>query len=256
MKLGHVKKPKWVPTIVLFLASSLAWAGPDFGVGATYRSYPLSGVMEVKSGYGTVFYGTEGGPFSGYGRIGVEGASAGTYNSGLAMIELFPLAILGARAGGEVVQSDAKYRAYDCELYLCEGRFYRTFFEAELSLGAGPVFLQGRWRRERWSEKNPRDGDFIDPTSGLLITASGESETVYVGVLGVKLGPSWSLVSGLRYAEGETGLSRFPFGLLRYRVGGWSMGLGGGAFESELKSREGSVLAFLNYEIWPSVGLR
>lgn len=256
MPLRHVKKPNWVPTIVLLLASSWAWASADLEVGSAFRSYPLSGVMEIKSGYGVVFYGTEGGPFSGYGRIALEGATAGTYNSGLAKVELFPLGILGARAGGETAQNDSEYRAYDCDLYFCEGRFYRTFFEAELTLGAGPVFLQGRWRRERWSEKEPSDGDFIDPTSGLVMDATGESQSVYHGVAGLKLGSSFSILGGLRYAEGETGLSRFTFGLLRYRSGGWSAGVGGGVFESELKARGGSALLFLNYEIWPSVALR
>lgn len=256
MGLRHVIRWETVPVIVLAGWLPLAWAGADLRLGGSYRSYPLSGVAEPTLGYGLVMYGSEGAPFSGYVRAAIDGYTAGSYNSGVAKLEIFPLAILGVRAGGESVQNDRDYSAFDCVNFRCRGRSYRTFIEAELSLGAGPVFAQGKWRRERWTQPDPLAGDFVEPTSGLVMDSAGESQTVYSGVAGLKLGENWAVIAGLRYGEGETGMSQMPFGLLRWRGERFTLGLGGGAFRSELKKREATALGYFTWDIWPSVAIR
>ncbi len=245
-----------VPVFVGFWLGHVAWAGADLRLGGSYRSYPLSGVLEPAIGYGVVAYGAEGAPFSGYIRAAMDGATAGSYNSGLAKLEIFPLAFVGVRAGGESIQNDKDYSAYNCTAVGCQGRYYRTFVESELSLGYGGVFVQGKWRRERWTQPKQQTGDFIDPTSGLVISANGEAETVYSGVLGYKINDTWAVLGGARYAEDGTGISQFPFGVVRWRSGGFTAGVGGGTFKSELKKREGTVLAYFTWEIWPSVALK
>ena len=245
-----------MPVIVGLLAPTVALAGTDLSLGGSYRSYPLSGVIEPTIGYGVVAYGTEGAPFSGYVRAALDGASAGSYNSGQAKLEIFPLAFIGARAGGESIQNDKDYSAYDCQLAGCKGRYYRTFVESELSLGYGGVFFQGKWRRERWTQPKEQTADYIEPTSGLVMSAGGESETVYNGVLGYKINDSWAVLGGVRYAAGDTGISQLPFGMVRWRSGGFTMGLGGGTFKSELKKREATAIAYFTWDIWPSVAIK
>ncbi len=257
-RVRHFLFSRVVTTIVLFviLAPPPALADADLSLGGSFRSYPLSGVAEVKSGYGMVLYGQKNSPFSGYIRPALEGYSALLYNSGIAKLEIFPLAILGARAGGESIQNDNEYTAYDCKKYRCLGRNYRTFFETELTLGAGPFFIQGRWRRERWTQPDPEAGDFVDPTSGLLMKSQGESQTVYTAVSGVKLSPTWTVMAGLRYAEDEDGISRMPFLLLSWKNSSWTVSAGGGGFESSLKDRSATALLSVTWEILPSVALR
>ncbi len=164
-------------------------------------------------------------------------SSAYIYNSLDGALEFFPLAILGVRAGGEVVQNDQDYRAFDCETLKCKGRFYRTYIEGEATAGLGPVFVQGRFRRERWTQKNAADGDFIDPTSAIAMKGSGDSQSVYFGVLGVKLSDAWTALGVFRYAESDRvdGFSRHPYAVLRYRSGRLTAGLGVGVFESSEK---------------------
>lgn len=232
------------------------WAGGDLSVSGTYRSYPLSGYVEAVAGYGAVLYGTEGSPFSGYFRAALEGDSAYVYNSGTAKVEFFPLAILGGRAGIEHVHNDRDYSAFDCETYRCLGSFRRAFVEGELTLGAGPMFIQGRIRRERWTQPDPLAGDFIDPTSGLVLRSDGQSQTVAQAFLGVKFSEAWGFMGGLRYAHAEESISRMPFGLLRWHSGDFQISAGGGTFESPLKTREAMVLASLQWNIWPSVALK
>jgi hypothetical protein len=257
MVLMDVKRWIWVPCfVVLALAGARGYAAADLSVGASVRSYPLSGVVEGTTGYGLVLYGTEGEPFAGYVRAALDGFTAGTYNSGVAKLEIFPLSILGIRAGGESVQNDADYKAYDCASYVCQGRFYETFVETELTLGYAGFFVQGRWRRERWTEANSTAGDFVEPTSGLLMDTAGESQTVYQGMLGYKWNEKWTTLAGIRYAEDDDGYSQLPFGLLRWKSGGLSIGAGGGSFKSSLKERGPTAIAYLSWEIWPSVKLK
>lgn len=247
------------PTFVSLCMSSNAEAsGFDFNLGGTFRSYPLSGVLEAEAGYGVLLWGREGGPWYGYLRPKLEGATAGTYNSGAMALEFFPISFLGARAGGESIQNDKEYTAYDCDLYGCRGRFARTFVETELTLGAGPVFVQGRWRRERWTQKNADAGDFIEPTSGIALRGTGDSETVYIGVAGFKLNDAWSVFGVVRYAESDEseGWSRLPYGVLRYTRGRLQVGAGAGQFESNLKEKDTTALAFLKWEIRPSIALK
>lgn len=242
----------WWPTFVILCLTWSARADLDLGVGGTFRSYPLSGVVEGRAGYGVLLYGTAGSPISGYLRPHLEVNSAATYNSGLAQLEFFPLAFLGARAGGEAVQNDKDYSPYDCQSYRCLGRFHRTFFAGELTLGAGPVFIRGMWRRERWSQAKEQAGDFIDPTSGLVMRAGGESQTVYYGVGGIKLNETWGVMGGVRYAEDDDGLSRMPFAMVRFTQGDFSLGLGAGQFESSLKDKGFTAWGYFAWDFMPS----
>jgi hypothetical protein len=250
----------WAPTFVSFwLAIPAFGAGLDLAIGGTFRSYPLSGVLEPELGYGMILWGDESAsPWYGYLRPKIEGATAATYNSGAVSLELFPLSFLGGRAGGESIQNDNEYSAYDCEIYGCLGRYYRTFAEAELSLGAGPVFMQARWRRERWTQKNAQAGDFLEPTSGVVLDGTGDSQTVYIGMLGFKFSENWSVLGVVRYAESEglEGWSRMPYGVIRYTSGNFQIGVGGGQFESSLKSKDATALGFFRWDFWPSVAIK
>ena len=256
MHITHVIWLKLVPGIVGLLLVQAAVAGVDSSVGATYRSYPLSGGLEPTIGYGWVAYGTEGSPFSGYLRAALDGFTAGSYNSGVAKLEVFPLAFIGARAGGESIQNDKDYRSYQCTSVGCKGRYYRTFVESELSLGYGGAFAQGTWRRERWTQAKGQTSDYIDPTSGLVMSATGESQTVYSAVVGYKFNPSWALLGGVRYAEDDDGMAQMPFGMIRWISGKLTLGVGGGSFKSELKKREATALAYFTWNIWPSVAIK
>jgi hypothetical protein len=251
-----------VTTFVVFsggiLISQACFAGFDLYAGGTLRSYPLAGVMEVESGYGILLRGEANSPFSSYLRPRLYASTAGIYNSADLAVEFFPLAIMGVRAGGEAIQNDSKYSAYDCDANECLGRYYRTYIEGELTLGAGPVFVQGRWRRERWTQKNPDQGDFIDPTSGVALKSQGDSQTVYYGVAGLKFSDRWTLLGIVRYSENDQlgGWSRFPYGVIRYKSGPFSVGVGAGVFESSLKSENVSALGLIRWEIAPSLALR
>ncbi|MBX3022717.1 MAG: hypothetical protein KF799_13675 [Bdellovibrionales bacterium] len=235
-----------------------AHAQMDLSLTGLFRHYPLSGIVEADAGYGIPVWGTPRTPFSGYLRPRLLGGTAAIYNSADAALEVFPIAFFGGRAGGEMIQNDSEYSAYDCQVYRCVGRFHRTYAEVELSLGAGPVFAQARWRRERWSQPDPLAGSFIDPTSGLVMAGRGDWQTVIHGVLGYKLSEQWTAMAILRYAEsGEPReVSRTPVAMLRYTAGPFSLGVGAGVFESALKKLDFTTQSFVRWEIEPSLALR
>jgi hypothetical protein len=246
-----------VTSIVICVSAWPAHASLDFSLGAEARSYPLSGVIESELGYGALLWGQTSTPFYGYLRPRILASTAATYNSADAALEIFPLSFLGFRAGGESIQNDQNYSAYDCDTYRCKGRFYRAYAEAELTLGMGPVFVQGRWRRERWSEPHAQTGDYIDPTSGLAMASSGESQVVYFGIVGMKLAPEWTALAMLRYAQEDSGgISRMPVGAIRFHRGIFSISVGAGNFESILKKSETTVIGSIKFELAPSLALR
>jgi len=244
-------------SIVISLLPEVVFAKADLAIGANFRSYPLSAFLEFESGYGLPLWGRPQAPLSGYVRPRVIWSTAATYNSLDGALEVFPLAFLGARAGGEVIQNDLLFSAYPCKTYSCVGRFTRTYFESELTLGAKRIFTQVRWRRERWNQRDQERGDFIDPTSGLIMRAGGDWQTVYFGILGVRWSPKWSTLLILRNAEsGHQTFSRFPFLLFRHSQKNTTWGVGGGVFESELKTGGFALMALWRKEISASLGLR
>ncbi|HMN68120.1 MAG TPA: hypothetical protein PKC28_06225 [Bdellovibrionales bacterium] len=241
------------------LSAIVTHAGvPDLSAGVLFRSYPISTVGAVNAGYGQVLWGDNATPFYGYVRATGDFYTAATYNALVGGVEFFPLAFLGARAGGEANQNDNDYIAYQCELYECLGRRYRTYFESELTLGAGPFFVQGKWRRERWSRKDADGGDFIDPTSGFVLKSQGDSETVYTGAAGMKINAQWTALVSVRYAESDEykGYSRMPAVLARYVTGVWTFAGGVGQYESSVKTKEVTAMGFVRWEFAPSVTLK
>jgi hypothetical protein len=244
--------------IVIFLFFSCrAFAGADFNFGSTERSYPLSGVLEADGGYDFLLWGATTSPFYGYLRPHLDGSTAGVYNQLGGSVDFYPISFLGSRFGGESIQNDSKYTAYDCETYVCLGRFYRTYAQAELTVGAGPVFAQARWRRERWTAGTPGSTSFIEPTAGLALNGAGDSQTLYRGTIGIKLNPNWTVAGVLVYYQADSNreISRFPFAVVRYVSGPYTVGVGGGVFSSALKAAEPSALLFLNWNVKPSLAL-
>ena len=244
--------------VILILFSKFAFADFDLSLGTTTRSYPLGGGVEANAGYGILLWGDPNVPWYGYVRPRIDGQTAATYNSISASLEVYPLSILGFRAGGEAVQNDADYSAHDCQTYQCRGRFYNSFAQGELALGYGPVFAQGRWRRERWTKATSSSMAFIDPEAGLALAGTGDSKTYYRGMIGYKVNEKWTIAGAYIYIEADSdhGISRFPFAIVRYKSGDFSVAAGGGVFSSKLKPESGSALLFLTWDIWPSIALK
>lgn len=250
---------KWVTAIVILIAfSQPSFADFDLSLGGLVRSYPLGGAIEANVGYGILLWGDAGPPWYGYTRVRLDGTSAGVYNSISPSIELYPVSFLGVRAGGEAIQNDADYSAHDCATYVCRGRFYNTFVQGELTLGAGGFFMQARVRRERWTQAVPGVTAFIDPEAALALAGTGDSRTYYRGTLGMKIDESWSAIGSMIYiqADSDNGISRFPFGLVRYKTGRFTIAAGGGVFSSKLKSEGVAALVTFKWEIWPSLALK
>ena len=134
-------------------------------------------LSKIDLGYDFLLWGHPGDSFLyGYLRPSITADTAWTYNSLESAVELFPISIFGVKAGGEAIQNDEDYTPYNCQAYACRGRFYRLFVQGQLTLGAGPVFVQARVRRESWNERD-QSADFIEPTNGVLLKRTGDAET-------------------------------------------------------------------------------
>lgn len=248
----------WPVVIAFWVTNSGAFAAsPDFSLGGSFRSYPLSGVVEAEAGYGFTLWGTPETPWSGYIRPKIEAASALTYNSLAEVIEVFPLSILGVRAGGESIQNDTKYSAYNCEDSNCLGRFYRGFLEMELTLGYHDFFARGYYRRERWSQKASGQ-NFIEPTSGLIMNETGDAQTVFRYLVGYKYSEQSSWIGVFRLAQNNAHEKSNVWAILLDRKWSESLSitLGAGHFDSHEKPGDLMALGYFRWSLRPnSVGL-
>lgn len=256
---GDVFSARATTIVIACLCAFSARADLDYNLGLRARTYPLAGSVDGDIGYGFLLWGNQsaGNPFYGYLRPHVGASNAGYYNSAVASLDVFPLSFLGISGGGESIQNDKDYQAYDCSRYQCRGRSYRNFVQAELSLASGPLFGQLLWKRERWSLANPGTREFIDSTSGLSLNPNGDSQTMYRGALGVKLGERWSLAGIYAYTQSDNSreVQRFPFAVLRYKIGQAAVGVAAGVYSSTLKAAGGSGMVFLTWNIKPGLPL-
>src|SRR5690606_13096899 len=97
-------------------------AGWDSSVSAQGRSYPASATIDLELAY-YHFHGKMKDPFSSYFRMGLEGSTAGVFNSGTAFLEIFPLSIFGIGVKQSMSEMSRDYAGYECEGLSCQGRF-------------------------------------------------------------------------------------------------------------------------------------
>ncbi|MGZ3721977.1 MAG: hypothetical protein ACXVA9_03540 [Bdellovibrionales bacterium] len=256
---GDVLRARATTIVMLMFFSGAVAAEIDFNISGAVRSYPLSGILEGDLGYGLLLWGQHGsGPMYGYIRPHVGAATAGYYNSAIASLDLYPISFFGFRAGGEAIENDKNYTAYDCDRYQCKGRSYRTFAQGELTVGHGPIFVQLREKREHWTLGNPNSGEFMETSSGLSLSGQGDSQTVYRAVAGYKINPTWTVMGVYMYSQSDNTreISRFPYAALRYVTGPCSVGVGAGVYSSTIKPEGGSALAYFGWNIKPSLALQ
>lgn len=257
--IGDVLRVRATTIVMLLFVSGVASADIDYNISGGVRSYPLSGILEGDLGYSQLLWGQAGsGPMYGYIRPHVGAGTAGYYNSAIASLDLYPISFLGFRAGGESIQNDKDYKAYDCDRYQCKGRSYRTFAQAELTAGYGSFFVQLREKRERWTLGKPNSGEFIETTSGLSLAGQGDSQTVYRATAGYKVNPTWTILGMYTYSQSDNTreVSRMPIAAVRYMTGALSVGVGAGVYSSTIKAEGGTAMAFFSWNIKPSLALQ
>ena len=148
--------------LAMFLFPSLLQARWDFAISGLARTYPLAAGLDFEVGQSLLLWGqeAEANPWYGYIRPAAYISTSGTFNAVGGTLEFFPLSILGVKAGSEIYNNSTDYRDYDCELFQCEGDYYRQFVEGHLILGAGPWFLTLRARRS-FFDKTKETGPFV-----------------------------------------------------------------------------------------------
>lgn len=257
--MGKIVLPRAALILICGLAGS-AFAATDLGLEAGGRTYPLSGTVDVTLGSSLGLWGQRGQgnqPWYGYTRASVRVSTAGAYNAAHGEFEIFPVSIFGISAGGEAANNTSAYRAYDCEVFNCLGPVWRTFIKGSLALGAGPVFLVGRYQLENLKQHPDQSLDFVEPQSGLAGQAEGDQLKTGSGLAGVKFGGTWSIAYAYIWSEMQRrkGVSETHLGLLMWTRGKWRVVAGGGTFWSDLKAREGTAVFRLEWQPWPRPGL-
>lgn len=252
---------KSVSAIVTFIVlfSGAAWADYDLSFGGFVRSFPLSGYAYAQGGYDQLLWGTAGDTiWYGYARPYLELDTAGTYQAASANFEVFPISFLGFRAGYEWNQNDTNYRNYHCDNFNCEGTMYRQYVESQLLLGYSVWFASLWLRWDKWTHKNPENGDFLDPNNGLIVTADGDSEMVVRGFTGVNVDETWAVIFGAQYYQmvKHFGIARSEIGGVRWKQDNLSIMGGLSYYESTEEDGGPGVFLAFTWSIFPSLALK
>lgn len=225
----------------------------ELGVSASGRTYPEGGTLSIKGAYRLSLWGkppAAGGfsPWHGYIRPQLEFANAGAYNYSSLQIEVFPVSFLGARAGGSATYMAKDYSHYDCEVLQCQGLLTSQFVEGQAVFGIGRLFWIGRYRWEEF-EHDKQEKNFLEVESALIGHHQGDQFRTLRNILGWRLGGGWSIAAVHTYTESEElkGISRMATLSVIYNTGKWSLVLGGGVFDSDLKKRKATGVGSLGW---------
>lgn len=241
--------------------TSPASAGFDLGLFSSYRDFPLSGVAEVNFGYGQLLWGSEKNALYGFVRASGELDAVSNYFGATAKVEVFPVSILGLKAGQTWEQNHQDYKDYDCTQNICRGFFSNQYLEGQAFLGVSFLKLAASYRdsihyADHYSNPNSVT-DYVDPESGLLLTlASGDHlirvrETALVQILSnYAVGYSESQFSSQIRAE----KSRAWFSFAQGTWGDFKLAVGGGEYSSSTQKSHGMIVAFMQWSILPKLG--
>ncbi len=216
----------------------------DLSVSTGVRSYPLSGALKLDMGKSLMLWGTrhkkgeKPNPLYGYARAGFNLSTAGTHNRGLAKLEFYPLSFLGFTVGGEIIKNSKDYSGYNCSLNRCLGRFSSSFGDVSLTLGYQDFFLLSKYRLTSISAKKNDMATFIEPKQGLRARSQGDRYFQIKNILGFKLSKEWILAYNNQYAKMKKvkGTSKTNTLNVIYKYDKWSFAIGGGIFESSVRS--------------------
>lgn len=251
---------------MLALLGTQASAAPDFSITGSGRIYPRGGTLDLAAGYNWRMWGQpqmnlEGpqSPWYGYTRAALEVSTAGTYNSSLALIEFFPVSILGVRGGAEIIDNSRDYVDFDCVNLDCRGSRSRHFLEGQMVLGVGPIFVAALGRKQNLTTLEDGSGPFVDISQGLKVPGEGADMWVLRGFAGLSLTDRWSLIYNQSYAEvieqQPSQITRQYLLNVRYEKGAWSGLIGGGVFRSSLIEEGATAVIRVQWTPQPSMSL-
>ena len=243
-----------MPTLLAFallfpLQLVAATTGADFSASGSYRSLPLGGGVSATTAYNVLLWGErEAPPWFGFARAGTDLGTAFSYNSGAGFLELFPVGFMALKTGRELRSNAKNYEGFDCEANDCLGTRKQDYVEARLAFPAGKAFILLKERAEWYTrdENDPRR--FAEPTSGLLLDASGRGQVrVSQIIVGAPVAERTNMLVGqVRYEA--TAVSHQSFVAGTYRFGEFSVFAGLGYWRAPLPAE--AKLNFLLQGSW------
>lgn len=255
---------------LLVFYSLIAHADFDLNFEVNYRHYPQAASAASTIGYDYLFWGSSGDQLYGFTRVALTAEGITDYFSHTAMIEIFPVNILGVKFGKSWSANYKDYEAYNCIDYLCRGHFMTHFLEVPFFIEYSGLALVASWRSEQWQVTDPlamsNRVEYVEPTSGLplLITSQREIQRTRVAVL-YKYDENWRVgVTEVQYLGERSGrgykatysrmravLTQFQMKGVMTSEGGLSLLFGVGEFSSKLALTDPTFFLNLSFSPWP-----
>jgi hypothetical protein len=237
--------------------------GLDLSAGAGGITQPLGASLFATAGYGKLLWGEDNlaGARSDEFRYGYVrpwmGVRTSLFNNRAdAGVDLFPVSILGVRAGASLSSRHIDPSTIDCSVAACRGRVSRLFARGVLTLGYWNLFLKSWFGAERLNP-SVEDRVFSDEYNAIVGHRGGDTELTFEAALGANLG--WSrggvhFFAGRMLAEGTSFRMADLFHSFSPKPG-FNVTAGAGVFESSHRALSPTAYFLLQWTGAPSLEL-
>ncbi|MFA6236275.1 MAG: hypothetical protein WC635_03020 [Bacteriovorax sp.] len=243
--------------ILFFVLATNAFASIDYKVTARSRNYPTSLVSEFDVGYNVLLWGDSQKILYGYLRPNFIFSEIGTFHSGSAALDFYPISFFKLRGGASIIKTNSRRTDINCNEFDCQGTIRTKFFESSLLLGAGDYFSALKYRI---NSSDRRDGDksFLEFDTMIPMHSRHDQSQFFQMAIGKTINEKWSglFASGVASSKDAHGSSTS-----HYLLGMWSqdnieIAGGPGIFRSSLQEKGFSAVLWITWNGRESLALK
>ncbi len=243
--------------ILIFVLATNAFASLDYKITARARSYPVSLISEFDFGYNVLLWGDPQKVLYGYLRPNFTYSEIGTFRSGSASVDFYPISFFKLRGGASVIKTNSRRTDINCDEFDCQGKIKTTFFESSLVLGKGDYFTSLKYRINS-SRRSDGDKHFLEFDTMIPMHSRHDQSQLFQVVLGKTINEKWSgllasQVASSKYAHGSS--------TSHYLLGMWSqdnleIAGGPGVFRSSILKKGFSAVFWITWTGIESLALK
>lgn len=243
--------------ILIFVLASNAFAGLDYKITARARTYPVSLISEFDLGYNALIWGDSQKILYGYLRPNITLSEIGTFHSGSAALDFYPISFFKLRSGASIIKTNSRRTDIDCSKFDCQGKIKTTFFESSLLLGKGDYFSSFKYRINS-SKRSDGDKPFLEFDTMIPMQSRHDQSQLFQIALGKTINEKWRglLASQVASSKNANGSSTSHYLLGMWTKDNIEIAGGPGIFRSSILEKGFSAVFWITWNGKESLALK